>query len=583
MGKKPARSDSTTKLWVKIVCGFLGFMMVFGILVMVFSSFQSSAIESENSVTVPDQQISVGLYCNENAVQSYALSAENGFKITVGSNGLNVSLNSPQIIATVDDNLYRVGSDLFTESGGIATVGGYHIEISYFTFADLGIDTDHDNPVFIRPGNSIGSTDGYAPSTIYEYISLLSEDNTFKALSLYAFPYYPSAQKCYIRVGSFFTRQEAEDVLAQLERTITLNARIVEPNNDTISVLGQDFSVLCEFYGKDQDFYISTLQNEPMRSYSGRSYSGTILLKNHGVSGRQRLNIVNRLSLETYIGILLPSEVYSQWNSELLKAMAVLLRTEITRKLGSHSAEGFDICAESHCHAYVGGAEVDQQILDAVTQTAGQVLTYEGALIYTPYSMTVGSGTVSSEDAFGTEIPYLSGIYTPWEDLNEWAVEFTPYELYQLLSSCGYSEISGNIASVTVSSYAQQSDYVNSITFTDLFGNAVTVEGSETIRLLFGGKLPSSCFVVGMSGETVQRPMRKLNGNGLEYTESVETVTLSGTFGSFVFSGRGSGCGVGFSVMGAKKLADMGLDYKQILFTYFPEVKISSPNQSEDE
>ena len=113
--------------------------------------------------------------------------------------------------------------------------------------------------------------------------------------------------------------------------------------------------------------------------------------------------------------------------------------------------------------------------------------------------------------------------------------------------------------------------------------NAVTVEGSEAIRLLFGGKLPSTAFVVGPAGEKVQRPIRTLSGNSLEYTESEETITLSGTYGSFVVHGRGSGCGVGFSVMGGKKLADMGLDYKQILQTYFPNVKISSSIESEEE
>ena len=582
MGKRPVQGDPTTKLWVKIVCGFLGFMMVFGILVMVFSAFQSSAIESESSVAVPDQQISVGLYCNENAVQSYALTAENGFTVAVGSTALSVSLPSPQITATVDNNLYRVGSNLYTESGGIATVGGYHIEISYFTFADLGIDTDHDNPVFIRPGNSVGTTDGYAPSTVHEYIEMLSDDNTFKALSLYAFPYYASAQKCYIRVGSFFTRQEAEEVLAQLERTIAITAKIAEPGQDTISILGEDYSILCELYGKDQDLYVSTLQSKGMRSIGGPAYDGTIQISSYNGSGRQRLNIVNRLSLETYISILLPSEVYSGWNIELLKSMAVLLRTEITRKLGSHAKEGYDLCAESHCHTYIGAAEVSQPILDAVSETAGQILTYEGELIYTPYSMTVGSGTLSSADAFGTYLPYLSGIYTPWEEAEDWTVEFTPYELYRLLNGSGYGQISGNIASVTVNCYAEHSDYVNSITFTDLFGNAATIEGSEAIRLLFGGKLPSTCFVVGLAGETAERPMRKLSGSSLDYTESVETITLSGTYGSFVFCGRGSGCGVGFSVMGAKKLAEMGLDYKQILLTYFPNVKVSSADSEEE-
>ncbi|MBQ8382302.1 MAG: SpoIID/LytB domain-containing protein [Clostridia bacterium] len=574
MGKKPVKGDATTQTWVKIVCGIMGFLMVFGVLVMLISSLQTAAVESNQSQTVPDQQISVGLYCNENAVQSYALSAEHGVQIAVAPSGLTVSLDSQNVIVSVDGNLYRVGSELSTTSGGIATVGGYHIEISYFTFSDLGIDTDHDNPVFIRPGSTAGSTDGYSPANVYDYISLLSDDTTFQALSLPAFPCYVSGQKCYIRVGNFFTKEEAEEALAQLQRTMTLNASIAEPDADSVTVLARDYTVLCEFTGKNQSYQITPTDDGVIRGADGRAFCGTISMASVKDSSRKGINVINQLSLEAYIGALLPSEVSSEWDSELLKSMAVLLRTEITRKLGCHDADGFDICAESHCHTYIGRATATDRVLDAVQATAGQILTYDGAPIYTPYAMTNGNGTVSAKDAFGKEVPYLPAIYTPWEEQSSWSVEFTPFELYQLLSNAGYREITGNVASVQVNAWAEGSDYVTSITFTDLFGGSVTVEGSETIRLLFSGRLPSSCFVVGLAGESVEYTKRTLSGNATEYSESKETVVLAGTYGSFVFMGSGSGCGVGFSVMGAKALAERGFNYRQILNIYFPGAEL---------
>ncbi|MGM9646844.1 MAG: SpoIID/LytB domain-containing protein [Eubacteriales bacterium] len=578
MGKKPVNSDSSNKLWVKIVCGIMGFMMIFGVLVMMISTLQSAAVESNDSPTVTDQQISVGLYCNENAVQSYALSAEYGFRVSVATSGLSVSLDSSQMIVTVDDNLYRVGDTLSTTSGGIATVGGYHIEISYFTFSNLGIDTDHDNPVFIRPGGSAGSTDGYSPSNVYEYISLLGDDSTFKALDLPTFPCYVSASKCYIRVGNFFTKAEAEEVLTQLQRTMTLNAEIAGPDSNTVSVLGEEYTILCEFSGKDKTYQVTPLEDGVLRDEDGRSFKGMITLSANAT--RRGINVLNRLSVEEYVSVLLPTEVSSQWNSNLLKSMAVLLRTEITGKLGCHADDGYDLCAESHCHAYIGGAVATDEILDAVKATTGQILTYEGAPIYTPYSLTNGTGTVSAKDAFGKDIPYLPALYTPWEEQSGWTVEFTPFELYQLLQSAGYSEIGGNIASVKVNALAEGSDYVTSITFTDLFGGSATVEGSETIRLLFAGRLPSACFIAGMSGDSISVTKRTLSGNGSEYTETTETVVLDGTYGSFVFAGSGSGCGVGFSVMGAKALADRGVNYRQILNVYFPGAKLPDENDS---
>ena len=174
MAKKPRQADATAKTWVKIVCGFLGFLMIFGVLVMAISVFRSNAAEIPPTNTQPDQQISVGLYCNETAVQSYTLFSNNGFQVTLSPSGQTFRLNTTTLTTAVDANLYRVGDTLYTESVGIATVGGYHIQISQFTFSDLDIDTDHDNPVYIRPDNSPGTSDGYTPANVNEYIDLLS-------------------------------------------------------------------------------------------------------------------------------------------------------------------------------------------------------------------------------------------------------------------------------------------------------------------------------------------------------------------------------------------------------------------------
>lgn len=569
MAKKPA-SNNSAQMWVRIVCGIMGFLMVFGVLVMLISTLQSAAVENGDLQARPDQQISVGLYCNENAVQSYTVLAEQGIQVIGQKSGISVELDSSKLIAAVDNNLYRTGNELSAESGGIATVGGYHIEISYFAFSDLGIDTDHDNPVYIRPGNTGGSTDGYAPANVDEYIELLSDDSTFNALNLPTFPYYATAQKCYIRIGNFFTAEEAEDVLVQLARTMTLNAKVVSPDDDTITLLSEDWSILCELAGQGESFRIAPRGGVGLREENGRIFSGNIVLSRPSDAYRNGISVVNQLSLEAYVAALLPSAVSSTWSSELLKTMAVVLRTDITRKLGCHAADGYDICGESHCHVYIGGNPASDRVTQAVEDTAGQILTYEDQPIYAPYSMENGNGTISAKDAFGKDIPYLPATYTPWEASTDWTVEFTPYELYQLLNSAGYDEITGNIASIRVNGHAPGSDYVNSISFTDLFGSTVTVNGSEAIRILFAGRLPSTCFVAGRSGDSVTYTARTLSESGLDYTESSENLTLGGTYGSFVFVGSGNGCGVGLSVMGARALAERGMTYEEILACYFP-------------
>ena len=577
MAKKTYQSNTTAKLWVKIVCGFLGLLMVFGVLVMAISVLPSSASELPAVTTQPDQQISVGLYCNETAVQSYTMFAVNGFQVNLVPNGLSLQLESPTLITAVDANLYKAGNSLYTESIGIETVGGYHIQISQFSFSDLIIDENRDNPVYIDSKNTAGTTTGYTPENVNDYIELLRMNEEFQALSLNIFPFYQSDTVCYIRIGSFFTESEAKNAIEQLNSVITAQCEVVGPDEKTLSFLDQNYTILCEYQyaNAQQRFVITPWESDGFTDRNDKQYRGSISITRSNSSYSKGLTVINNLSLETYVSLLLCAEVSSQWNEELLKSMAVILRTKITKQLGCHKAEGYDLCESSHCHIYLGNAPLTQQIVSAVNETAGQILTYKGKPIYTPYSIFNGSSTISSKDAFDTEIPYLTAIYTPWENEEQWKVEFTPYELFQILSSAGYEEIQGNVNAVEVISRAPGSDYVDQLKITDIFGSSVTIQGSETIRILFGGKLPSSCFYAGKAGDTITILQRTLTTD-LNYTENYRDIVIEGTFGNFVFTGSGEGCGVGFSIRGGLALAQMGMTYDQILSIYFPNTKLTS-------
>lgn len=580
MAKKPYQTDVGAKVWVKIVCGFLGFLMIFGVLVMAISALTSTAAEVPTVTTQPDQQISVGLYCNETAVQSYTLYAVKGFQVQQSPAGYSIQLKSSALTAAVDANLYRVGNSLYTESIGIATVGGYHIQISQFSFSDLIIDEDHDNPVYIESKNTAGSTNGYTAENVNEYIELLTVNRAFQALSLNAFPYYVTENECYIRVGNFYSSEDAAAAMEQLNGIITAKCEVVGPDQKTVTFLDQNYSILCEckYSNSTPSFTITPWETDQFTDQESRSYRGSIEVIRSTTTSSNGLTVVNHLSLETYVSLLLSSEVSAHWNEELLKSMAVILRTKVTKLLDCHKADGFDICANSHCHMYLGNSVIDSKILSVVESTAGQILTYEGKPIYTPYSIYNGSSTISSADAFGNEIPYLTSIYTPWESDTYWKVEFTPYELYQILSSAGYTQINGNIDSVKITGRAKDSDYVSELTITDIFGSSMTIQGSEIIRILFGGKLPSACFYVGKAGETVTVTKRTLTTD-LQYTEEQKDIVFEGTYGNFVFLGSGEGCGVGFSIRGGLALANLGMTYDQILAVYFPNSVISTTHE----
>ncbi len=588
MMAKKQKKEPAAQLWVRVICGILGFLMVFGVLMMLIPYSEQSmayAAELPESALPSDQMISVGLHCQADAVSSFTAKSDTGFQISYRKSDTSsetlISSASGELTVAIDANLYRYGSGLVTENLGVAAVGGYHIQISYFSFANLGIDTDRDNPVFIKPSTPTNITDGYSRENVQDYIELLSANTAIQHLEQPVFPYF-SATKTYIRIGSFYTEAEAQAALVQLEKSMNLRAEVISPQSSTLTVLDSaTWMPVCELSTEQYDLLLAPAVGTIFTDPAGRVYRGSLLLKRTDKTSGELLQVVNRLPLEEYVAALLPYEVSASENEELLKTMAIVLRTEAVLHMGAHSKDGYDVCSSSHCHIFNGSLADTDAIRQAVLETAGKVLTYQNQPIYTPYTVVSGGSTLSSAEAFGKSLAYLPSLFTPWEDTNSavsgqgsWSIELSPYELYLLLNEMGYDQIKGNIDSVQILKIAENSNYVTEIVFTDLFGNSVLLTGSETIRSLLTGFLPSASFVVGKAGESVEVTERKLTGEGLSYTEEVKTVTLDGTYGSFVFIGEGIGCGVGLSIAGARALCDLGYTCEQILNIYYPDTQI---------
>lgn len=585
MSNKRKRGNETP-LWIRIICGVLGGLMIFGIVVMAIPYMgQSIAYAGELEPTVEsiptDTMISVGLNTEKEAVASFSVQSKDGFNLSYRKSNneseLLESYPAGSLTVAIDDNLYRYGNKLTTENLGIAAIGGYHIQISYFTFSDLGID-DRDNPVYIDPGVAADITDGYDRDTVYDHIDLLSSLADVKALEQPIFPYYTD-YKTYIRLGSFYTEEEAVNVLSALERMLTIQAEVVTPSDSVLTVLdAQTWQPVCELSTERYMLNLTPMTDVAFSDSDGHSYRGSLVFNRLSSESGGLMQVVNRLPLEEYVAALLSYEVSADENEELLKTMAVILRTEAVRHMEAHEDDGYDVCSDSHCHRFSGSMANATSIRKAVLETAGEILTYNGDAIYTPYTTQSGSSTLSSEDAFGKAVPYLPSLITPWEGsanhTDRWSVELSPYELYRMLTVSGITEIKGNIASITVLNRAEGSDYVTELSFADQFGNSATVSGSEQIRSLFSGLLPSTSFVVGKAGDEVTVITRTLNGEELGYTETSEVLVLEGTYDSFVFSGVGVGTGVGLSISGTRVLSEMGYSYDLILGIYYPGTKI---------
>ncbi|MBQ7982077.1 MAG: hypothetical protein IJ302_00795, partial [Clostridia bacterium] len=200
-------------------------------------------------------------------------------------------------------------------------------------------------------------------------------------------------------------------------------------------------------------------------------------------------------------------------------------------------------------------------------------------------------------------------------------------ELYSYLSDTkGYTRLKGEIADVRIVQLAENSTYVYLLEVTDVYGNSVTLKGTDIIRTTLGRYLKSANFVVGHNGTipildkilSVLTPVgtaaisrtqnndrtttQVLTADGvkdIDITDGMEVLQADGSSvvftdetavydipadaqarldaegnQNFLFIGKGWGHGGGISQWGAKNMAELGHTYDEIIHAYFTGVEI---------
>jgi|GEM_PF-2448304 len=582
--KNKNNKKSNEKFWVQMMCLFLGILMVLSIVFMVISAFKSYAHTEPASIDdlKSDTEISVGLCYDKNAAQSLALSSSGGFVIDIGNYTLSTS--EPVLVFAADGNEYLYNSEILVnpeKNGGLAEddfgvniVGGYHISISGYRVGEL--DLGGDNPIFIQNGTGAGSTYSFTKDNIDEYIaqfeSTLSAHSDTRGLDIQIFPGCLNGG-FRIMVGSFASVSRAEEVLTVLENVFNMDVAIASPNRNAITIQNLNNDILFE------TDLLSEMTVSPDKGdriiYNGRSYKGCFRIDRYNLY-KDALVLKNVVSIDDYVKSCLSSEFSENDDPELLKAMAVIFRTNAFNSIGEHESDGFDVCAGNHCRQYTGcGSYVTNGATEsAVDAVSGKVIAYGGKPIHALYTESANT-TVSSKDAISADLPYLSPLKKESLSDNElfgsWKREYSASDLSSIIRSAGYTEIVGSIKSVDVNKRGKASLYVASITFTDIFGNELTITGSEQIRKLFGGDLPSAEFAVSKAGKPVYVVYEDESGNVQTFS-----ITLSGSPGYFVFAGDGVGSGMGLVIETASLLASKGSDYKDILNYFYKDVSIEN-------
>jgi len=313
---------------------------------------------------------------------------------------------------------------------------------------------------------------------------------------------------------------------------------------------------------------------------------------------------INELPVERYLTSVIASEMSPTASLEFLKAHAVISRSwllaqmEKRRRLSSgqdsffsfikkddeiirwHDREDhtiFDVCADDHCQRYQGiGGGNRMKAEQAVSETRGQVLSYNGEICDARFSKCCGGETEEFQYCWeDTPKPYLESIHDPWcntsdkhilsqvmkeydqntPDFYRWTVEYTQEQISELVSR----KLKDDFGTITdlIPIARGKSGRIWKLKIVGTKKTLTIGKELEIRRALSETHLLSSAFEV-----TISSPE---SGNGLSNGQNERIFTLHG---------RGWGHGVGLCQIGAAVMGEQGKTYDEILLFYYRHSEI---------
>src|SRR3954447_8038219 len=129
------------------------------------------------------------------------------------------------------------------------------------------------------------------------------------------------------------------------------------------------------------------------------------------------LTVIDSVALDDYVQGVVPAESPATWPLEALKAQAIAARTYA---ITTSRDASFDQYADTRSQVY-GGVSVETAASnEAVAETRGQVVTYQGQPVTTYFFSTSGGRTEDVENSFtgdGPE-PWLKSVADPYDNVS---------------------------------------------------------------------------------------------------------------------------------------------------------------------
>lgn len=269
---------------------------------------------------------------------------------------------------------------------------------------------------------------------------------------------------------------------------------------------------------------------------------------------------VTGYSVEDFLTCSVLGTLQMDSETELIKAQAVLMYTYILgrrleeEKESTEELYGCDMSSDTNKYIrlvdeesarLIYGDEADayvEKVRNAVSEVAGEYITYNGGLIAPAYCISNGGVSESAETVLGEDVPYLQSIISEYDSDYISEITYTSDEIFARMTTQDES----------ITLLGDESEWISITDTTDtgyvmelMLDEDVTVTGRQLASWL---NLPSARFVVSYSDE----------------------------FDRFTFTVYGNGHLVGLSQYGGNKMAAEAHSYAEIIEFYFTDVEIVS-------
>ncbi len=375
------------------------------------------------------------------------------------------------------------------------------------------------------------------------------------------------------------------------------------------------------------DAYFMGTDTVPVIDLGARSYRGIIdFMKN----SNNTLTAVNVIDFEEYLYGVVASEIPSSYEYESIKAQACAARTYALYKWNAGSTIGFDICDSTHCQAYMGYDYEDKITKQAVDDTRGELIYYNGKPIEALFFSSSGGYTEDAVNVWGTDVAYLKAVDDSQEiNCPTWTRTLTLSDLDKIISENGYAIGSATGMRITIDNKTKRVQKVEILGTSGI--KTITLEACRTVFGVLGSSFSSRNYTItngtvsGGTGVTqtiinanlgtfVTSPLsdakvgedyvigadcavvystasstKAYDASGKEVavesipelqkyitttTPATGTTVITSSGSTINISGYGIGHGVGLSQMGANGMAKNGADYKEILKHYYTGVTV---------